>query len=147
MTLLVCGTCPRYDPRRTGEFGNRVVPALSAMATGGGDDAPPVVDVRIVRCLGGCPDHGVAAVDGPRKTRVRFTGLDAGDDHEIAALMTAAQAHQTSESGSTHEWQMPAALVNRVSAVTEKRPATVAPIATYRPQAQRSPRKWTYPRL
>lgn len=66
MTLLICRTCPRYDMRATGTFGAVMSAAVAASG----------VAVRGVQCLGGCPEHGVVAVDGPGKTRVRFTGLD-----------------------------------------------------------------------
>jgi translation initiation factor 2 beta subunit (eIF-2beta)/eIF-5 len=57
MTLLICRTCPRYDCRSTGQFGRE----LAAAITAAGADVP----VRNVQCLGGCPDDGAAAVDGP----------------------------------------------------------------------------------
>jgi predicted metal-binding protein len=69
MPLLICRTCPRYDTRATGEFGRRLDAAIVRSAEGA------TVPVRNVACLGGCPNHGVVAVDGPGKARARFTGL------------------------------------------------------------------------
>ncbi len=108
MTLLICRTCPRYDTRATGTFGRAMASAVAASG----------VAVRGVQCLGGCPEHGVVAVDGPGKTRVRFTGLDAG---HADAVVRAAQAHDACATGSPGDWEVPAELVERVSAVTYKR--------------------------
>src|SRR4051794_28439167 len=60
MTLLICRTCPRYDPRATGQFGRRLTAALAQIP-----DNP--IAVRNVQCLGGCPDDGVVAVDAPAR--------------------------------------------------------------------------------
>jgi predicted metal-binding protein len=112
MTLLVCRTCPRYDPRATGEFSRALAAAIAA------DPAGDEVDVRGVQCLGGCPRHGVVAVDGPGKVRVRFAGLDAGD---AEAILEAAAAHDASPTGDPGDWRVPERLAGRVSAVTPKR--------------------------
>ena len=74
--------------------------------------------VRHVQCLGGCPDHGVAAVDAPGKARVRFTGLDA---EHAGALVAATRAHEASASGEPGDWTVPAELAAHLSAVTPKR--------------------------
>lgn len=108
MTLLICRTCPRYDARTSGRFGR----ALAAAVAGSG------VSVRNVQCLGGCPDDGVVAVDGPGKARVRFNGLDAGD---AEAVIEAAAAHDASPTGVPGEWEIPAELIDKISAVTIKR--------------------------
>ena len=60
----------------------------------------------------------VAAVDGPGKARVRFTGLDTG---HAEALVVAARAHEASDSGEPGDWTIPAELADRLSAVTLKR--------------------------
>lgn len=109
MALLVCRTCPRYDLRRSGEFGTALTAALAS---------EPAVHVRNVQCLGGCPDDGVAAVDGPGKPRVRFTGLDV---RHAAALIEAARAHDACATGTPGDWDVPAELADHVSAVTLKR--------------------------
>ncbi|MCE0762641.1 DUF1636 family protein [Pseudonocardia kujensis] len=114
MPLLICRTCPRYDPAGSGRFGRALTEALRE------DPAAEAVPVRSVQCLGGCPDDGVAAVDGPGKARVRFTGLDAG---HAGALVAAAQAHAGSRSGTPEDWDVPAELRERISSVTPKRPA------------------------
>ena len=109
MTLLICRTCPRYDTQATGSFGRVMASAVAASG----------VAVRGVQCLGGCPEHGVVAVDGPGKTRVRFTGLDAG---HADAVVRAVQAHDACATGSPGDWEVPVELVERISAVTYKRP-------------------------
>jgi predicted metal-binding protein len=109
VSLLICRTCPRYDPRRTGRFSNDLSAALPTTSD---------VHLRFVPCLGGCPDHGVAAVDAPGKARVRFTGLDAG---HADALLAAARAHAACGSGEPGDWQVPEELAARLSAVTPKR--------------------------
>ncbi|TCK20679.1 DUF1636 family protein [Pseudonocardia endophytica] len=110
MPLLVCQTCPRYDPVHTGSFGRGLDAALVAH---------PDVRVRRVQCLGGCPDDGVVAVDGIGKARVRFTGLSPDD---ADAIVVAARAHSGSVSGAPDDWEIPSALTDRLSAVTYKRP-------------------------
>jgi predicted metal-binding protein len=108
--LLICRTCPRYDPRTSGEFGRAMAAAVAAH--------PASVAVRGVQCLGGCPEDGVAAVDGPGKARVRFTGLDAG---HAEAVVEAAAAHDACPTGVPDDWEVPAELAGRISAVTLKR--------------------------
>jgi predicted metal-binding protein len=113
VALLICRTCPRYDHRATGEFGRAMVAAIRDRSAG---DA---VAVRNVQCLGGCPDDGVVAVDGPGQARVRFTGLDVS---HAEAVLEAAAAHAQCPSGVPEDWAVPAALADRISAVTRKRP-------------------------
>ncbi|MGK5113529.1 MULTISPECIES: DUF1636 family protein [unclassified Geodermatophilus] len=115
MTLLICRTCPRYDPRATGDFGRRLTAAIAQVA----DNEPgTTVAIRNVQCLGGCPDEGVVAVDGPQKARVRFTGLDESD---AKAVFAAAAAHDACPTGAPDDWEIPAELADRISSVTLKR--------------------------
>lgn len=113
MPLLICRTCPRYDPARSGEFGRDLDTAL-ATHPGAGD-----LRIRHVQCLGGCPEHGVVAVDGIGKARVRFNGLT-GDDAD--AIVDAARAHAGCGTGAPDDWEIPAELADRLSTVTYKRP-------------------------
>jgi predicted metal-binding protein len=110
MTLLICRTCPRYDRRATGQFSRDLTAAIRA----DGRDIP----TRNVQCLGGCPDDNVIAVDGPGKTRVRFTAITSDD---APAIINAALAHHASSTGNPGDWLIPAELTNRISAVTAKR--------------------------
>lgn len=112
MTLLVCRTCPRYDARCTGEFGRDLTAALESAA------ASAAIEFRKVHCLGGCPRHGVVAVDGPGKDRVRFTGLTARD---AADVLAAAVAHEECGTGAPEDWAVPESLASRISSVTRKR--------------------------
>lgn len=112
MALLVCRTCPRHDTAASGTFAAVVSAALQNNARGA------AVTVRYVQCLGGCPDHSVAAVDGPGQARVRFTGLTA---HHADALVIAAHLHNTSPSGAPGDWTVPAELQNHLSSITRKR--------------------------
>jgi predicted metal-binding protein len=115
MTLLICRTCPRYDTRATGDFGRRITAALTQIA----DNEPDTtVSIRNVQCLGGCPDDGVVAVDGPQKARVRFTGLDESD---AKAVYAAAVAHDACADGAPEGWEIPTELADRISSVTLKR--------------------------
>jgi predicted metal-binding protein len=116
MTLLICRTCPRYDPHATGTFGRRITAAISEIAV---DEPGAAVAIRNVQCLGGCPDHGVVAVDAPHKARVRFTRLDETD---ARAVLAAAAAHDACRSGAPEDWEIPAELVDRISSVTRKTP-------------------------
>jgi predicted metal-binding protein len=115
MTLLICRTCPRYDPRASGEFGRRLTAAITEIAP---DETGTTVAIRNVQCLGGCPVDGVAAVDGPQKARVRFTGLDESD---ATAVLAAALAHDACLTGAPDDWEIPAELADRISSVTFKR--------------------------
>lgn len=112
MCLLICRTCPRYDRRTTGEFGRR----LNAAITSNAENTP--VHVRKVACLGGCPEHGVAAVDGPGKAHVRFSGLT---EHDAEAVLRAAIAHDACLSGLPKDWDVPTELADRISSITVKR--------------------------
>jgi predicted metal-binding protein len=105
--LLICRTCPRHDVD-SGSFGAALDGALV-----GAD-----VRVRHVPCLGGCPNAGNVAVDGPGKPRVRFSRI-AVDDAED--LLDAARRYDASPSGAPDEWEVPAGLAARVSAVSPKR--------------------------
>ncbi|GMA19169.1 DUF1636 family protein [Arsenicicoccus piscis] len=110
MTLLVCSTCPRYDRHRSGHFGRALRRAIA--------EDPRDVPVRSVACLGGCPDHGVVALDGPGMARVRFTRLEPVD---ARAVITAAQAHAASPTGDPQAWPVPPEIADRLSSVTTKR--------------------------
>nr|WP_240948014.1 DUF1636 family protein [Planosporangium mesophilum] len=110
--MLICRTCPRYDTRTSGEFGRRLTAAIADI------EPETAVMIRNVQCLGGCPDDGVVAVDGPGKARVRFTGLT---ETAAAAVLAAAAAHHASTSGAPAEWEVPAELVDHLSSVTVKR--------------------------
>jgi|tagenome__1003787_1003787.scaffolds.fasta_scaffold20567461_2 predicted metal-binding protein len=124
MTLLICRTCPRYDVPANGEFRR----ALDAQIVRNSAADPNLI--RHVQCLTGCPDDGVAALDGPGKARVRFTGLTG--DH-AAALVKAAHAHDASSTGAPEDWEIPVELVDHISTITFKRaPVSAAPSA--RPQ-------------
>ncbi|MCI2422326.1 DUF1636 domain-containing protein [Saccharopolyspora sp. K220] len=112
MPLLICRTCPRYDPHTSGEFGHRLNAAITANAN------EVTVHVRKVACLGGCPDHGVVAVDGPGKARVRFSGLT---EHDAEAIIRAATAHDTCATGIPQDWEVPDELAGRISSITLKR--------------------------
>ncbi len=115
MTLLICRTCPRYDTPATGEFGRRLTAALAQIAE---NEPDTPVAIRNVQCLGGCPDEGVIAVDGPQKARVRFTALDESD---AKAVHAAALAHDACLTGAPQDWEIPAELADRISSVTHKR--------------------------
>ena len=112
MTLLVCRTCPRYDTRCTGDFGRAMTVAIAENAAGDG------IALRNMQCLGGCPEDGVVAVDGPGKARVRFNGLAATDAETV---IKAAAAHDACLTGAPDDWEIPTELVDRLSSVTYKR--------------------------
>ena len=109
MTLLICRTCPRYDAA-TGDFGRAIIAVLA-------HDHPGLA-IRNVQCLGGCPEDGVAALDGPGKARVRFNGLDVAD---ADALVQAAAAHDACATGAPGDWEVPNELADKISTTTFKR--------------------------
>lgn len=114
MTLLVCATCPRYDPRRSGEFRQALTAAIAESLHG------EKVDIRHVHCLGGCPRDGVVALDGPGKARVRFSRLTIDDTD---AILRAAHAHDACSTGVPGDWEIPDTLAGRISSITLKRTA------------------------
>jgi predicted metal-binding protein len=114
MTVLICNTCPRYDLPRNGEFARAFTAAVRDLGAVGGR----TVTIRNVQCLGGCPNHGVVALDDPGKARVRFTGLT--DDH-AAALTCAASSYDTSDTGHPDNWTVPEPLTTHLSSITAKR--------------------------
>jgi predicted metal-binding protein len=105
--LLICRTCPRYDAD-SGSFGAALDGALAGAE----------VRVRHVPCLGGCPNAGNVAVDGPGKPRVRFSRIEVDDAED---LLDAARRYDASPSGAPGDWEVPAGLAARVSAVSPKR--------------------------
>ena len=117
MTVLVCTTCPRYDMAARGTFVDRFVAAYERV----GADADTAPTLRRVNCLGGCPRAGVAAVDGPQKARVRFTGLADANDDVVADLARFAEAHESSVTGEPAEVEVPGPLSPHLSSVTRKR--------------------------
>jgi len=112
MTLLICRTCPRSDTRSSGAFRHALDAALAR------NPATDPTLIRHVQCLGGCPDDGVAALDGPGKARVRSTRLT---EHHADALLDAAHAHDTCRTGAPADWDVPADPSDHVSSVTYKR--------------------------
>jgi predicted metal-binding protein len=106
MALLVCRTCPRYQPE-TGAFGLALRAALANFD----------ISTRTVECVGSCTRPGSVALDSSGKTRVRFSDLNATD---IPAVLDAAAAHDTSDTGHPDDWQIPGSLIHRISAVTSK---------------------------
>ena len=117
MTILICTTCPRYEAATRGTFVDRFVTACERVGAAGG--AAPTL--RRVSCLGGCPRAGVAAVDGPQKARVRFTGLADANDDVVADLARFAEAHERSTTGEPAEVEVPDSLAPHLSSVTRKR--------------------------
>jgi predicted metal-binding protein len=111
--LLVCRTCPRYEAD-SGSFGDRLDLALTHARSHG-------VRVRHVPCVGGCPHAGNIALDGPGKPRVRFSSLTTDDADD---LLAAAAAYDASPTGTPGDWDVPAPLKDRLTAVTPKRVVT-----------------------
>jgi predicted metal-binding protein len=121
MTLLVCQSCPRYDLAASGDFRRAIDHRIAEHCL-----AEPGL-IRHVLCLGGCPEGGVAAVDGPGQARVRFTKLTATD---AEALIQAARHHAACASGVPGDWEVPAELQDRISSVSIKRQSRSAPTPT-----------------
>jgi predicted metal-binding protein len=115
MTLLICRTCPRDNTRHSGEFAAHFREALTKVAV---DPPDLTLAIRMVQCLGGCPAHGVVALDAPCKTRVRFTGLDESDAvHVVGAVI----AYEQAADGHPDHWAIPERLEPHLSSVTPKR--------------------------
>jgi predicted metal-binding protein len=106
VALLICRTCPRDEPA-SGSFGDALDRAVA------GTD----VRVRHVPCVGGCPNPGNVALDGPGKPRVRFSRITP-DDADV--VLDAARRYDAS-GGTPGEWEVPGGLADRLTAVTPKR--------------------------
>ena len=112
--ILVCRTCPRYEPvapdgeETRGKHLGAAVRAAASAANGLEN-----VDVRLVNCLAGCKRPCNVALDGPGRLRLRFSELT---DAHIAALLSAAAAYRECADGDLDDKSLPLALRARVSA-------------------------------
>ena len=115
--LLVCRTCPRYEPKPAGDAPTRGA-ALGReikdrLAREGSD-----VTVRVVNCLAGCKNPCNAALDAAGRYRLRFSRLEAPD---IDALLTVLERYRRSADGRLDEDALPEALRDRLSAASPPR--------------------------
>lgn len=108
--ILVCRTCPRYEPRKPGSMTRGAALAMEAKARGEGDAA---VSVMAVNCLAGCKHPCNAAVDAPDKVRLRFSRLDA---HELQLLFEVADQYRMSSDGNISADLLPEPLRDKLTA-------------------------------
>ena len=109
-SLLVCRTCPRSEPEKGG-LRQRLYELR------GDHGAIDGLTLLGVECLGGCQKPLAAALDAPRKWRVRLTGLSTGD---AADLLAAARSYTHSPDGYLTDVMLPSALRGRISALSPK---------------------------
>lgn len=84
--ILICRTCPRYEPRRPDTVTRGAALARHGKARG---ESLEGISVMAVNCLAGCRNPCNAAIDAPDLVRLRFSRLEEADlDHlfEVAAL-------------------------------------------------------------
>lgn len=121
-TLYVCRTCPRYEKRPPpGEptagqaLANQVKKLARSCA------AREHVNIRVITCLGGCPNPCNVAVTGPGKTRLRFSRLGPAD---AAAVLALTERHLASADGDLAADEVPEDLRGKQTARTPPRIAT-----------------------
>ena len=112
--ILVCRTCPRYEPPPPpGEAGRgsrlsvdikQLVAALSEQDR---------LTVRVVNCLAGCKNPCNVALDGPGKYRLRFSRLEVAD---AGLMIEVAMAYANQADGNLADDQLPESLRRRLTA-------------------------------
>lgn len=121
-TLYVCRTCPRYEKRPPpGEptAGQALANRVKALARNWA--ACEDVSIRVITCLGGCPNPCNVAVTGPGKTRLRFSRLGPAD---AEAVLTLTERHLASTDGDLGANEVPDGLRGKQTARTPPRIAT-----------------------
>jgi predicted metal-binding protein len=114
--LLVCRTCARFAPRQ--EWGAETPGVRLAEAVRAQWEHWPRAAsfaLRVVTCLGGCPNPCNAALSGPDKWRLRVRHLTPGD---AAVLLELAAAYHAHADGNLQAHQIPAILRERIGART-----------------------------
>ena len=108
--MLVCRTCPRYEPQRPGTVTRGTALGLEAKARGAGGQE---IAVMAVNCLAGCKHPCNAAVDAPDKVRLRFSRLSESD---LDLLFEVAELHRASADGDIPVDELPEALRDKLTA-------------------------------
>jgi len=114
--LMVCRTCPRYEPlppagapTRGRDLGHRLARALEA------HDTDNRFVLRVVSCLAGCKNPCNMAIDGAGRFRLRFSHLEPDAVPDILAL---AQRYAASTTGDLGADDLPERLKDRLTAKT-----------------------------
>ncbi len=117
--ILVCRTCPRYEPvppsgaeTRGRDLGHRLARALHV-----GDPDNRYV-LRVVSCLAGCKNPCNVAIDGAGRFRLRFSNLE---PDAAADILTLAGNFEKSATGNLAIDELPDRLKDRLTAKTPPR--------------------------
>src|SRR5687767_11328088 len=114
--LLVCRTCPRFAPGQAWGAETLGVELATAVRAHWQEWLPAAgFALRVVTCLGGCPNPCNAALSGPGKWRLRVRHLTPAD---AAVLLELAAAYRAHADGNLQAHQIPAILRERIGART-----------------------------
>ena len=112
--ILVCRTCPRYEPPPPpGEAGrgSRLAVEIYHLVQALSEKDRPTV--RAVNCLAGCKNPCNVAFDGPGKFRLRFSRLEVAD---AGLMIQAAMVYAGHADGNLADDQVPDLLRRRLTA-------------------------------
>ncbi len=112
--ILVCRTCPRYEPAPppgVAGRGSRLSVDIKQLVWALSDQDR--LTVRVVNCLAGCKNPCNVALDGPGKYRLRFSRLEVAD---AGLMIEAAMTYARHADGNLADDELPDLLRPRLTA-------------------------------